>query len=294
MKLHYFKADINNFGDDLNPWIWERVLPNFFDEDQSTLLVGIGTILHDKLPKADNYIVLGSGYGYGGKPTINDSWDIISVRGKETCKALNLDESLAIIDPAYLLKNILTDTPKKKHHISLIPHAESLEQGPWKEICADLRINLIDARTTDIEHFVKEIKSSELILCEAMHGAIISDCFSVPWCGYKAYTWINSNKWNDWLSVFNRSITLNNIDTPIDSKIKLKDRIKNIIKQVLVRTPLWKSKWVKPQSSKITVMNQLQALINQNNFSCSSSEEVNIQIALLNEKIASLKHKYSK
>ena len=45
MKLVYYQDPKGNFGDDLNPWLWERLLPGRLDDDPSELLVGMGTIL---------------------------------------------------------------------------------------------------------------------------------------------------------------------------------------------------------------------------------------------------------
>jgi succinoglycan biosynthesis protein ExoV len=51
MELFYYqRADkLRNFGDSLNPWLWERLLPNFFDGDPSTTFVGFGTLLNNLL-----------------------------------------------------------------------------------------------------------------------------------------------------------------------------------------------------------------------------------------------------
>ena len=58
VKLYYYKATAGNFGDDLNSWLWDRLLPNAFDgicyhrhsshernNNENTLFVGIGTLL---------------------------------------------------------------------------------------------------------------------------------------------------------------------------------------------------------------------------------------------------------
>jgi succinoglycan biosynthesis protein ExoV len=37
MKLFYFKDPAGNFGDDLNLWLWPKVLPGILDEDGSCL-----------------------------------------------------------------------------------------------------------------------------------------------------------------------------------------------------------------------------------------------------------------
>jgi succinoglycan biosynthesis protein ExoV len=43
MLLTYHKGQ--NFGDALNPVIWNHFLPNFFDDDNNHLFLGFGTIL---------------------------------------------------------------------------------------------------------------------------------------------------------------------------------------------------------------------------------------------------------
>ena len=71
MKLYYYNAQENgfklgNFGDDLNPWIWHRVIPELFEgQSDSKLFVGIGTLLNDFLPPEPTKIIFGSGAGYG-------------------------------------------------------------------------------------------------------------------------------------------------------------------------------------------------------------------------------------
>ena len=52
MKLHYCKTPSGNFGDDLNTWLWPTLLgENFFDTNEDTLFLGVGTILNQKIPR---------------------------------------------------------------------------------------------------------------------------------------------------------------------------------------------------------------------------------------------------
>lgn len=56
MKLCYWGG--NNFGDKLNPYIFEKLLPNFFDGDDKLAFVGIGSILNfDEVKKNEKKII---------------------------------------------------------------------------------------------------------------------------------------------------------------------------------------------------------------------------------------------
>lgn len=59
MKLYWSAR--HNFGDSLNPWLWEKLLPGALDQDSSEILVGIGTLLNHKLPRTGHKHVFGSG-----------------------------------------------------------------------------------------------------------------------------------------------------------------------------------------------------------------------------------------
>ena len=88
MKLHYYKStQLRNFGDDLNEWLWPRLMPELLDDDDSAILLGIGTILNDILNETipagcQRIAVLSSGVGYGsGRPRIDGRWKINCLRG---------------------------------------------------------------------------------------------------------------------------------------------------------------------------------------------------------------------
>jgi len=297
MKLYYYQDDMANFGDDLNAWLWPKILPNFFDEDKNHLMLGIGSILNHKLPFAEKYTVVGSGWGYGQAPKIDDNWNILCVRGKISCEALGIDPELGIIDPAYLLQDFINEPIEKKYKVSLIPHALSMELGNWQEICDALGIHIIDSRTIDIEFFVNEVRASEKVLTEAMHGAIISDCFGIPWQGYYAYGYINSIKWNDWLSVFDDSVTLKRIDSLYKGyeNVSFICTLKNEIKLFLKSCNIWSNNWHPPTARKTgkgakgILIQQVESLISNKEFYCTDRVLVKRQLSKLKLRISNFK-----
>ncbi len=72
----------------------------------------------------------------------------------------------------------------------------------WQSLCADCGLNYIDPGNS-IEHILDEIAATEILLTEAMHGAIVADALRVPWVPIKANSKILEFKWNDWLDGLN-------------------------------------------------------------------------------------------
>ncbi|MCK7493604.1 MAG: hypothetical protein MZW92_21415 [Comamonadaceae bacterium] len=109
MKLHYYRDPKGNFGDDLNPWLWPKLLPGVLDEDESELLVGIGTLLNHRLPVGQVKPVLGSGVGYGGLPAHDGRLRFHALRGYLSADRLGVEPDQVITDAAVLLR--LVDVP---------------------------------------------------------------------------------------------------------------------------------------------------------------------------------------
>ncbi|PTM97152.1 polysaccharide pyruvyl transferase family protein [Mycoplana dimorpha] len=203
MRPYYWESHHGNFGDDLNLWLWDFLLPGFRGVHPDVLLVGVGTVLNRALlPEGGRKLVLGSGFGYGSLPDMGDrgEWDIRCVRGPLTARKIGVDESLGIIDPAVMV----AEMPEfrhlaKAHRMSFVPHWESAIAGLWPEVCATVGVNFIDPRG-DAKEVIAEIARSELVIAESMHGAILADAFRVPWIAVTTSRNINSFKWNDWAS----------------------------------------------------------------------------------------------
>lgn len=201
MKLTYFEGDPPNFGDELNSWIWNALLPpDFLDDDDSTLFLGIGSIIQDIYPAHALKVVVGSGFAgaYSTLPDVHDgTWDFRFVRGRETCRILGLDPSLALTDSAVLLRAVDLPDPRPGIGTAFIPHYESVERGNWARACEMAGVHFIDP-TRPSREIIAEIRGADLVICEAMHGAIVSDALRTPWIGVQTMHHVHRAKWFDW------------------------------------------------------------------------------------------------
>lgn len=198
-----------NFGDDLNPWVWQRLIPEILSDESSsdTTFVGFGTLLNEKLPKFKKTVIFGAGCGYGELPKVEESWKIYGVRGPLSVSALGLDPIMGIADSSILVNHLYPfHEVKKKHKVSLIPFVWEMQQTPelFQNVCQQLGFFCIDPRW-EVEKTLEAISSSDLVITAAMHGAIISDALRVPWIPFKSNAGIPDFKWAD----FCQSMELN-------------------------------------------------------------------------------------
>jgi succinoglycan biosynthesis protein ExoV len=246
LRLFYFSGQTPNFGDDLNPWIWPKLLDHPLDDDDGRLFLGIGTIINDRLPHARRYIVFSSGVGYGALPPNRESFQFVSVRGPESARRLSLPEDIAVTDGAILL-NAVDCPPPRPGGIAFIPHAKSLDEGPWEEVCYRAGINLIDPRE-NVETVLAEIRGARGLIAEAMHGAIVADTFRVPWTPVITRDFILPLKWRDWAE----SMELPYQPTVLPSVIRPgldgpgAEHAKARLKRLLQTMGVWSANWTPP------------------------------------------------
>ena len=246
MRLYYYKSKsgIKNFGDDLNPWLFDRLLPNLFSSsvEDEDILVGFGTILNDQVPKAGKKIVFSSGVGYGKSlPVIDDSWHFLCVRGPLSARALKIDPNKAIVDGAMLVTEVYQPSFVNEYNFSFMPHAMMAEENSeqLQQLCNDLCINYIDPRLP-VEDVLRMIHNSRRLITEAMHGAIIAEAFRVPWIPVASSEKILLFKWRDWC----HSIGIDYQPINIYPLWKIKEpslvfsKIKNYVKYKLLRNQI--------------------------------------------------------
>ena len=199
MKLYAYRGVEPNFGDELNHLVWPHLLPGVFDEDPTTLFLGVGSILFDDHPVNARKVVMGAGFGgYTDLPNIHDgSWDIHFVRGPQTASLLGIDPALALADAGILIRTVIEKPKRTPTQVSFMPHLSSLWRGHWPQACALANMTLIDPRS-DVNHILDQMMASSVVIAEAMHGAIIADALRVPWIAALPLENMNRMKWLDW------------------------------------------------------------------------------------------------
>jgi succinoglycan biosynthesis protein ExoV len=293
MRLNFFRGP--NFGDALNPSIFSKFLPDFFDDDDSVDFFGIGSIIgFDMVHAAKRKVIFSSGFAYGSLPELDHTYDVICVRGPRTAAILNLDKKLAITDGAALLREFAFPVREKKHKFSFMPHWRSEETYAWKSLCEAAGIHYISPRNST-ETVIGEIMETETMLAEAMHGAIVSDALRVPWVPVKGYAAVNDFKWSDWAASLDMEYQPNHIrsismdDGHIQSAIGRKFGVV----PSLVRSSLaYGYQKYQDLFHRDATVKQLQELKNRKAY-LSDDNLFNAKVDQLLEKVEEVKAKYS-
>ena len=200
MKLIAAKLRDPNFGDDLNEWMWPRLLPDVFDDDPSVVFLGIGSILNHRFNGPSVKVVAGAGHvaEYGDLPDLGSGdWRFYFVRGPLTATALGLDRSLAIGDAAILVRTLVDPARRRPRTAAFMPHWESMGWGFWAEACDAAGVRLIDPRRP-VEEVLSLILESTVLVTESLHGAVVADALRAPWIPMRPIDPRHRAKWRDW------------------------------------------------------------------------------------------------
>jgi succinoglycan biosynthesis protein ExoV len=240
--LYYCKVPQGNFGDDLNPWLWSRLAPEVCDERDPVLFLGIGTILSHRVPREPIKVVLGAGWADSRPPVIDHRWFIYCVRGPVTASALQLDPKLAVVDPAILVRRVQLPQLKKCYPVSFMPHHWSLRQADWPALCARTGVHCINPRS-GVEAVLADIQQTELLLAEAMHGAIVADALRVPWIPVRLSSGFNHDKWRDWTQSIQAPLTVGTVPPLFERAPSLRKRVIHACKKGLAGAGLGREDW---------------------------------------------------
>jgi succinoglycan biosynthesis protein ExoV len=293
--LYYSKAHDGNFGDHLNTWLWPRLAPEVCDEQDSTLFVGIGTILIRQIPRQPIKVVFGAGcWKTGPLPKIDDRWKIYCVRGPLTAARFKLDPALALADPAILVRRFVNRSTGSKYPVSFMPHVQSMPYADWEALCARIGFHCIDPRS-GVEQVLRELQQTELLLAEAMHGAIVADALRVPWIPVRLYSRFAEFKWQDWAQSIHVPLKLTDIPPIYARPPNGWKRVDYVVKKSLAHAGMGRENWKRlgTRSSTEEEINQsLAALkrVSEKQSSCLSNDNLLSQLeARLLEKLAGLR-----
>jgi succinoglycan biosynthesis protein ExoV len=260
----YFWNDNNvlNFGDAINLALWPKLFSSTLLDNDEINFLGIGTVLNHLLPQDLNFLVFGSGYGYGKIPLNVKAMDIYCVRGPLTVQKLGLSPDKSVTDPAILLPTIIAADRTESYKFGFMPHWRN-SCPIWEKICDENEILYIDPLDS-FSNVITKINSIGCLITEAMHGAVVADSYRIPWI--PVYDEKNPDhsmfKWMDWTA----SMELNTKFTLIPHIQD--DQSHNILIQVLEKAMkssfnLSKSKIVHERVERLQLLiNKLEANYN--------------------------------
>jgi succinoglycan biosynthesis protein ExoV len=249
--LYYCRTEEGNFGDELNPWLWSRLAPEVCDERASALFVGIGTILGHRIPAEPLKMVFGAGCGYTRPPVIDGRWKFFAVRGPLTAARLGLDPSTAVTDSAVLVRSTHLPAPKKRYAVSFMPHHKSLAHADWAALCARASLHFLDPRHP-VERVLDEILASDLLLAEAMHGAVVADALRVPWIPVRMYSQVLEFKWRDWTQSIGLPFRFADVPPVFENDLPWGKKLAQCWKMGWGKSGLGKEKWKRLQIRRTT------------------------------------------
>lgn len=204
MKIYQYAPfeGVSNFGDLLNAWLWKRLIPDILDKEDDAALIGLGTVLNDKLYQrlpsgVQKLVIFSSGVGYEKIPKVDSRWKIYCLRGPMSAKVLGVSKEMAVTDGAALIRKLYDRAHQKMYRFAYMPHFRHGNPDIWKEICQDHSFGFVDPRW-GVEKVLDTISRTEVLISECLHGAIVADALRVPWVPVSTSPNILSFKWQDW------------------------------------------------------------------------------------------------
>lgn len=234
MRLRYARMARGNFGDDLNVELWPELFPDLAARQPDAHLYGVGTLLGGSRPDGMKY-VLGSGCGYRGPPTLDDSWCVYWVRGPRTAQACGLDPALGLGDGAVLWSGLRRRPVATPGRIGLVPHHKTCEGADWDAIARLAGLTPIDPRQSPAT-VTEALAGCERVLAESLHGAIFADALGIPWRTVVLAHRFNDFKWQDWLDTL--GLPFDAAEVPVELQQSLP-----VTKALGNRLARWTARW---------------------------------------------------
>ncbi|MCC5887105.1 MAG: polysaccharide pyruvyl transferase family protein [Gammaproteobacteria bacterium] len=213
MRIYTWQGLEGNVGDALNAWMWPKVFGcDHFSASSINHFIGIGSILDGRHAGPGMKLVFGAGArGPDSLPDVSgDDWRIAFVRGPNTAAALGMHNASWISDPAIIVP--LLDGGYREFEPSALPAGNRLRVGfvpyfatqrPFAEAMANAAGLIFIPPTLDPERFLSRLLACDVVIVEAMHGAILADAFGIPWLACRISSARREGathdfKWTDW------------------------------------------------------------------------------------------------
>ena len=221
MKVMFWNAPEGNFGDDMNRWIWDLLLPGHKMWTDEVSLIGVGSLLGSSfVHPLGRKLVVGTGSGYGKPPDVSSKeWDIRAVRGPRTAERLGLPRAIGVCDPAAMLARQAEFAGiERGNDVLFVPHWQSAVHPSfdWAAICARAGV-AFQSPCADSVSVVRRIAGARVVIAESLHAAIVADAFRVPWHSVRTTAGsFNVFKWSDWTEGLQLPLIVHDLMAPID------------------------------------------------------------------------------
>jgi len=184
----YFQDFNSNWGDAVNPWIFEELTnkkvvsaKQIYNFRNKPKFYGIGSILNSNL---ENTIIWGSGFIKPPLKITGIPVKILAVRGELSGKILDengIKHDRVYGDPALLMPGIYNPLVKKKYKLGIIPHyTELIEISSLNKFDNSITIISPLVENQNYMDIIDQIKECENILSSSLHGLILADAYGVP------------------------------------------------------------------------------------------------------------------
>ena len=144
--------------------------------------VMVGSILGWRAWKDDVQIVWGAGFMGETNVLLRRPRHLIAVRGERSLSLLPPEwrrEVETLGDPGILVGDMVTRCEKVPGRIGFVAHYSHKALPTMRDIANDPRIHVIDVQQ-DVEQFVTELSTCEVIIASAMHAIIAGDGLGIP------------------------------------------------------------------------------------------------------------------
>jgi succinoglycan biosynthesis protein ExoV len=175
-----------------------------------------------------------------------------------------------------------------------MPHLQSMPHADWEALCARIGFHCIDPRS-GVERVLRELQETELLLAEAMHGAIVADALRVPWIPVRMYGRFAEFKWQDWSQSIRVPLKLTDVPPIYAQPPKGWKRLDYVVKKGLAHAGVGRKNWKRlgiRSSTQDEVHQSLEALrrVPERQPPCLSNDEFLSQLeARLLEKLSRLR-----